>query len=613
MLVAPAAAQLQLGDTSMNASGYLFTGYGGSYGQDIQSSHNIEFGANGTLQGSYYNPNFLNFAFSPYYDRGSATATSQSLTNDSGFNATTNLFTGSHFPGSVGYSRAWNSVGQFAVPGQADLTTHGNNNNLNINWNELIPGLPTLSIGYSMGGSDYSVYGLEQNGNTSNHNFNLRSGYLWDGFTLGAFYTRGSSEAKFPVLVGDGVRQDTSSSYGDGYGFSLGRSLPVMRGAFSANYNHNDVNTDYLGYHFNGGIDTVYASLGLQPTNKWHVQGSSGYNSNLAGSLIEIIVPGTSSSTGLVPSVGDVTGNGTNNTVTTDSSSHSWDMQANTSYALLPNLSADGWVSRREQFYQGASYGMTTVGGGASYARNLLGGGFSMVGSLIDSRRDDIDANSLGFSIGAGWGRDIRGWAVSGNFSYVQNVQSLLVTYMNSYYVYTGSVRHKFANQLVWSLTAAASDTGLTATPHTASSSQSFGTGISYRHWIGVNGSYARADGYGLVGGGGIVPTPLPPIIPPELLVMYGGHSYSVGVGSTPLKRLTVSASFSHSNFDTVNAGLSSASRSQQFNAYVHYQYRKMVFSGGYARLIQGFSATGTSPADVSSFSVGVSRWFNFF
>jgi hypothetical protein len=235
------------------------------------------------------------------------------------------------------------------------------------------------------------------------------------------------------------------------------------------------------------------------------------------------------------------------------------------------------------------------------------------MGSLIDSMQDHSDSNALGFSVGAGYGRDIRGWSVSGSLSYAQDVQTLLVTYMSSYYVYSASVRHRFENQLVWSLTASASDTGITATPHTASGSQSFGTGISYKHWFGANANYARASGYGLVGGGGIVPTPLPPIIPPDLLVTYGGHSYAIGLGTNPFKRLTISASFSHANFDTVNAGNASMGRSQQFSTYLHYQWRKMTFSGGYARLMQGFSTTGTSPADVSSFSVGVSRWFNFF
>jgi len=38
-----------------------------------------------------------------------------------------------------------------------------------------------------------------------------------------------------------------------------------------------------------------------------------------------------------------------------------------------------------------------------------------------------------------------------------------------------------------------------------------------------------------------------------------------------------------------------------------------MYLTGGYSNLVQGFSASGTPPENVSTFYIGVSRWFNFF
>jgi hypothetical protein len=38
-----------------------------------------------------------------------------------------------------------------------------------------------------------------------------------------------------------------------------------------------------------------------------------------------------------------------------------------------------------------------------------------------------------------------------------------------------------------------------------------------------------------------------------------------------------------------------------------------MYITGGYSRLQQGFSASGLPPEVISSFYMGVSRWFNFF
>jgi hypothetical protein len=232
---------------------------------------------------------------------------------------------------------------------------------------------------------------------------------------------------------------------------------------------------------------------------------------------------------------------------------------------------------------------------------------------LTDNTRDDSAVNSLGFSAAAGYNRSFRGWTFGGNFSYAQNVQTLLITYMNSYYTFGGNLRHKFAHQLVWSLTAAGTHSGITQQPHSGSSSESFGTGVSFSHWLGANASYAKSNGEGLLLGNGIAPTPLPPIIPPDLLVLYGGKSYSFGLSSNPTHRFTVSASYSHANSDVADAGLPSWNKSEQFGTSFHYQFRKMTFTGGYAHLLQGSSASSLPPANVSSFFVGVSRWFNFF
>jgi hypothetical protein len=48
-------------------------------------------------------------------------------------------------------------------------------------------------------------------------------------------------------------------------------------------------------------------------------------------------------------------------------------------------------------------------------------------------------------------------------------------------------------------------------------------------------------------------------------------------------------------------------------NALFTYQVRKMYVTGGYSNIVQGFSVTGTAPENVSSFYIGISRWFNFF
>ena len=192
LLVLSAAGQITLGDLSTNLNGTLSAGYTGDYGNQISSDHSLAFGGSGTLSGFYYNPNFVSFTVSPYLNQSRDNSTYQSLSNASGVSAASNIFGGSHFPGSINFAKAYNSEGNFSVPGVANYTTHGDSETFGVNWAELVPGLPTLSASFQMGNSQYSIYGSNDNGTTDNHSFTLRSGYTLKGFNLGAYFGDGS-------------------------------------------------------------------------------------------------------------------------------------------------------------------------------------------------------------------------------------------------------------------------------------------------------------------------------------------------------------------------------------------------------------------------------------
>ena len=65
-----AGAQMKIGENTKLNAGALFTfGYQGDYGDQIQTSHGLDFGVDGKLNGSYYNPNFLSFQANPYYNQ----------------------------------------------------------------------------------------------------------------------------------------------------------------------------------------------------------------------------------------------------------------------------------------------------------------------------------------------------------------------------------------------------------------------------------------------------------------------------------------------------------------------------------------------------------------
>ena len=149
------------------SGGGLFTmGYQGDYGDQISSDHGLTLGFNGDFNGYYYNPKFLSFSATPYWGQSRADSSSQSLTSSKGVDGIANFFTGSHFPGSVDYSTAYNSTGNYGIPGISSLDTTGNNQNFGINWGAYVPGLPTLSVGYQMGDSNYHLNGTNEDGSS---------------------------------------------------------------------------------------------------------------------------------------------------------------------------------------------------------------------------------------------------------------------------------------------------------------------------------------------------------------------------------------------------------------------------------------------------------------
>jgi hypothetical protein len=132
--------------------------------------------------------------------------------------------------------------------------------------------------------------------------------------------------------------------------------------------------------------------------------------------------------------------------------------------------------------------------------------------------------------------------------------------------------------------------------------------------WLTATGSYSKASGQALATGGGLVPVPVPsPTLPSSLVSLFGGDSYSFGLSSTPVKNLILTAAYAKSNSNTTSSGVASMNENDEYNALIQYQYRKLSFNSGYSRLGQGFSGSGTAPEVISSFYIGVSRWFNFF
>jgi hypothetical protein len=591
----PVAAQVRLGETSTNLSGTISTGYVADYGNMTGSDHSWAVGGAATLAGSFYNPNFLSFNVSPYLNQSRANSNFQSISDASGVNVIGNIFAGSRFPGSISFSKAYNSEGNYAVPGLANYVTHGNDDTFGINWSENLPDAPSFSASFQFGTAQYSVYGTNDEGNNAFHSLNLHSGYRLAGFTMGAYYTLGGGHSLIPQVV-SGQQNSETHSDSSAEGVNVTHLLP-MQGSISAGFNRSTWNTDYLGYSSSGTIDTINSVAVVHPTGTVSLTASANYSDNLSGQLIQSIV----TAGGVAPGLNS------------NDASNSLDLMAVASYTPLPNLQTSAIVERRTQTFLGETYGVTSYGGSASYAHKLHNGNFNAALTITANKADQADEDTLGFSTNENYSSEVLGWNVTGSFGYAQNMQTLLVTYMNSFYNYSGNASRRWGKFNV-SAGAGGARTALTQQAGTANSSQSYNASMGYGALLTATGSYSKANGQALATGAGLVPVPVPsPILPSNLVSLYGGDGYSFGLSSTPAKSLVLTAAYAKSISNTSSDAVASSNQNNEFNALVQYQFRKLGINSGYSRLEQGFSGSGTQPEVISSFYIGVSRWFNFF
>lgn len=591
----PLASQVKVGDFSTSLNGTVSTGYTANFGNQTASDHNWAVGGVTNLSGSFYNPNFLSYNANIYLNQSRANSDFQSISNASGVDLSSTIFGGSHFPGSVNYSKALNSEGNYAVPGLANYVTHGNSDTFGVTWSEILPDAPSFSAGYQMGSSQYSVYGTNDQGKNAFHSLNLHSSYSLLGFNMGAFYSTGAGHALIPEVVAGQESAETNSG-GSSYGFNLSHRLP-LQGNISGSINRSGWNSDYLGASTTGSVDILNAAATVRPASKLSLSSNVNYSDNLSGQLIQSVV----AAGGVAPALNN------------NQASDSLDLMGIVGYAPIANLQTTAYFERRAQSFLGTNYGVSSYGGSATYSHALFDGNLNASVNATGNISDQSGAESLGFSTTENYSNVVLGWHLDGSFGYAQNVQTLLITYMNSSYNYSGSARRRWG-KLNLSMGAGGGRTALTQQAGTANSSGSYNASLGYSQWLTANGSYSRSSGQALLTGSGLVPVPVPsPVLPSSLVSLYGGDSYSFSLASSPAKGLLLSASYAKSNSNASSGGVASQNQNDQYNALIQYQVRKLNFTSGYARLGQGFSGSGSPPEIVSSFYVGVSRWFNFF
>src|SRR5208283_5120346 len=117
-------------------------------------------------------------------------------------------------------------TGTFGLAGQPNFTTYGKGQGFGINWSALLPGLPTLSVGYSQGDGHGTIYGTDQETDSSQRMFNVRSTYNVTGWLLDAFFLHTSFNSEFPQFLAD-TGDAVEKSSGHDFGFGAQHRLPM--------------------------------------------------------------------------------------------------------------------------------------------------------------------------------------------------------------------------------------------------------------------------------------------------------------------------------------------------------------------------------------------------
>jgi hypothetical protein len=417
--------------------------------------------------------------------------------------------------------------------------------------------------------------------------FNLTGGYHYDKF-----------HAVTPGFLTGESTPSASDSSGNSFNFGVGHSLP-LNGGFSTGFSRSDVSSGYSSGSYNATIDTISSGVGFQPIRNFNVGANAQYTNNLGGTLYQSIL----SAGGIVPPE------------LLRYSTHSLDINSNASY-VIPSLHLTFGVNadRRQQTALGASIASNTFNETATYGNDFLGGFINETVGVTQTSVDTVDSPStLGFFDSLSYTHRIQRWNLSGSFNYSRNTQTVLIGYTTSGYGYSGAIGRRIGTYSHWSLNASGSKSNFNNINGSGSFSQGYSTGLSLKR-VSFSGSYSRVSGTSIITPTGLTEVTVPlPIFSPAQVILFGGKSYSFSAATTPVRGLTLSASYSKMRSNTTGTTAFSQNSNNQVSTMLQYKLRQLWITGGYLKLVQGFSITNGPPTSSSSFFIGISRWFNFF
>jgi hypothetical protein len=587
--VTSANGQVTVGDQlHMTMNGNLGASYEGAFGNDISSSHGLGFGVNGTLDGYYFNPNFLSFHVRPYYDRMQSNTESQTITRGSGLESSVSIFGGGHFPGSISYGRDFSSNSEFRIAGIPSVLGNSSGSNVDIAWSALFENRPSLHANYLVTDSTSTLLGTTNQSKSASRSLSLNSDYKLGGFSLHGSLNHYNTEFLSPSFLSVETINNTSSS--TNYSATAVRRLPLS-GSLALGWSRST--SDYG--NSDSANNSYSASAGFSPWRRLVVSESWNYTTNVIAALAQSLGGDSSSSF--------------------FNSGSGWSsMYMNTTGTLMVGrgLTLSGHLNHRIQHFDGRNITDTQYGGSINFrkATRFLGFLNFSVG-VVDTATQEGNGG-LGLVGNLGMTRKFGRWDTAADFSYSQDTQTLLAIATTSNYSYGGTLRRKINSSTYWSGSFRESHSGLTTQEGNNNVSEAFATNLSWKKFS-CSGNYSRASGAALLATDGtLTATPLGSILSNYFLT-FNARSFGVNSRIRLFRPLTVFGGYTNVSSRTTQNALGTFNNGERFNARLELRMRRLNIFAGFDRVMQEASVVPGGPKAFNSFYVSLSRWFNVF
>jgi hypothetical protein len=569
-------------------NGNLGAVYADNFGNFTGSSHSLGFGINGTLEGYYFNPQFLSFQVRPYYDRDQLNSDSQSINRGTGVDSSLSLFGGSHFPGTISYGRNFSSNSEFGIAGVPSVLGDSSTSNFSIGWGALFSGFPTLQASYSISDSTSTLLGTTDEGKSSSKSFNLNSTYSIGGFNLQGTLGHYSTDLLSPdFLTASTVN---SSSLNTNYSTTATHRLPL-----SGNLGLGWSRTTSASGMDDFSSNSYTASAGISPWQRLSISGLWNYTTNAILAFAQ--------SLGEVP-VAPLGSLGSNSNTTY--------MNATGTFMVGHGLTITGYLNHRIRHFQGESTENTQYGSTVNFqkANNLLGFMRFSIG-VVDTATQDGNG-VIGLVTNLNMTRKFGQWETTADFDYSQDTQTLFGIVTTSNYNYGGMIRRKIHSSMRWSTSFRETRSGLTSQEGSRNLADSFTTNLSWEKYS-FTGSYSRANGEALLGvNGTLIATPAGSIVS-DYFLTFNARSLAATASTQLFRVLTLSGSYTKVSSNSIRKEIGTFSNGERYNARVTVRMRRLYFIAGYDRAMQESSVVPGGPRLVNSFYVSLSRWFNVF